>query len=202
MRTTWRGAVWWAGGFSALLLSTLAHGQAAGLRSAQSFDAITDRTERSRALFAEAGKVIQSPRCLNCHPNGDRPTQGNDMHLHLPMVVRGPKDQGATALRCMACHQAANFAPSGVPGHPLWHLAPLSMAWQGKNLQQICEQIKDRKRNGGKSLAQIHEHMARDTLVGWGWTPGGDRQPAPGTQEEFGKLVEAWIATGAACPAS
>ena len=57
------------------------------------------------------------------------------------------------------------------------------MAWQGKSLGQICEQIKDRKRNGGKSLAQIHEHMAHDTLVGWGWAPGGDREPAPGTQE-------------------
>ncbi len=182
--------------------SAAAFAQTAELRTPQSFDTIADKAERSRAQFIEAGKVLQSPRCLNCHPNGDRPTQGNDMHLHLPMVVRGPKDQGAAALRCMTCHQAANFAPSGVPGHPLWHLAPRSMAWQGKNLKQICEQIKDRKRNGGKSLAQIQEHMAHDSLVGWGWTPGGDRQPAPGSQAEFGKLVEAWIATGASCPAS
>jgi hypothetical protein len=182
------------------LLSGGAFAQAVELRTPQSFDAIADKTERSRALFVEAGKVIQSPRCLNCHPNGDRPTQGNDMHLHQPMVVRGQADMGATALRCMTCHQGANFAPSGVPGHPLWHLAPISMAWQGKSLGQICEQIKDRKRNGDKSLAQIHEHMARDTLVGWGWNPGGNRTPAPGTQAAFGQLVEAWISNGAACP--
>ncbi|HEY9237899.1 MAG TPA: Isoquinoline 1-oxidoreductase subunit [Burkholderiaceae bacterium] len=180
--------------------SAVAFAQTAELRTPQSFDTIADKAERSRAQFVEAGKVIQSPRCLNCHPNGDRPTQGNDMHLHQPMVVRGPADKGATALRCMTCHQATNFAPAGVPGHPLWHLAPLSMAWQGQSLGQICEQLKDRRRNGGKSLAQIHEHMAKDTLVGWAWTPGADRTPAPGTQEAFGRLVEAWIANGAACP--
>ena len=76
------------------------------------------------------------------------------------------------------------------------------MAWQGKSLAQICEQIKDPKRNGGKTLAQIHEHMAHDSLVGWGWKPGGNREPAPGTQEQFGELIEAWIATGASCPTS
>lgn len=175
---------------------------ASTLRSAQSFASIADQKERSRALFVEAGKVIQSPRCLNCHPNGERPTQGNDMHLHLPMVVRGADDKGATALRCTTCHQAKNFEPSGVPGHPLWHMAPREMAWQGKSLAQICEQIKDPKRNGGKSLAQIHEHMATDSLVGWGWQPGAHRAPAPGTQAQFGEIVDAWIKTGAICPTS
>ena len=187
---------------AASLICGAALGQASELRSPQSFESIADKTERSRALFTEAGKVIQSPRCLNCHPNGDRPTQGDDLHQHEPMVVRGQANLGATALRCMTCHQGANFAPAGVPGHPQWHLAPLSMAWQGKSLGQICAQLKDRKRNGGKSLAQIQEHMGHDSLVGWGWNPGGNRTPAPGTQAQFGQLIEAWIASGAACPAS
>lgn len=77
---------------------------------------------------------------------------------------------------------------------------PLHIARQDKLLKQICEQIKDRQRNGGKSLAQIQEHIAHDTLVGWAWAPGGERKPAPGTQG-FGSLVEAWAATGAACQA-
>jgi hypothetical protein len=62
-------------------------------------------------------------------------------------------------------------------------------------------QLKDTRRNGGKTLAQIQAHMASDPLVGWGWAPGGNRTPAPGTQAELGALVQAWIATGAACPA-
>jgi len=174
---------------------------AADLRSPDSFASIGDRTERSRALFQEAGKVIQHPRCTNCHPAGDRPTQGSDMHPHLPMVVRGTDDHGAVGMQCSTCHQAANYEASGVPGHPLWHVAPKSMAWQNRSLADICEQIKDTRRNGGKSLAAIHEHMARDSLVGWGWAPGGQREPAPGTQEQFGALIQAWIETGAACPA-
>jgi len=185
---------------SLALASAGAGAQTVELRSADSFAKITDGTERSRALFVEAGKVIQSPRCLNCHPAGERPTQGNDMHPHEPMVVRGADDKGATALRCTTCHQGANFEPAGVPGHPLWHVAPLSMAWQNRSLGQICAQIKDTRRNGGKSLAALHEHMAGDTLVGWGWAPGSNRTPAPGTQAQFGELIKAWIDSGAACP--
>lgn len=188
---------------AAFVLSGLALGSSAGaadLRSADSFDAIADRAERSRALLVEAGKVLQHPRCLNCHPVGDRPTQGGDMHPHSPLVVRGGDDKGAVAMRCTTCHPAKNFDPAGVPGHPLWHVAPLSMAWQDKTLGQICAQIKDPAKNGGKTLAQIQEHLAHDSLVGWGWHPGAMREPAPGTQEQLGALAAAWIATGAECP--
>lgn len=173
---------------------------AADLKDADSFSSITNRSERARALFTEAGKVIQHPRCLNCHPRGERPTQGEDMHPHSPRVVRGKDDKGATGMRCTTCHQTANFEASGVPGHPLWHVAPVSMAWQKRSLGQICEQLKDRRRNGNKSMAQIHDHMAQDTLVGWAWAPGANRQPAPGTQAAFGALIKAWIDSGAACP--
>src|SRR5262245_63183339 len=88
----------------------------------------------SIALFREAGKVLQHPRCLNCHPAGDRPTQTDRMTPHRPMVARGADGHGAPGLPCSACHQEANYEESGVPGHPLWHLAPASMAWAGKSL--------------------------------------------------------------------
>jgi hypothetical protein len=75
------------------------------------------------------------------------------------------------------------------------------MAWQGRTLGEICRQIKDPARNGGKTMAQLEEHMAKDILVGWGWKPGGNRTPAPGTQAQFGGLFKAWAASGAVCPA-
>ena len=174
---------------------------AEGLREPESFSSITNPTERSRALFVEAGRVLQHPRCANCHPVGERPSQGSDGHAHSPLVVRGTDDKGAIAMRCTTCHQDANYEQSGVPGHPRWHAAPKSMAWQRKSLGQICEQIKDPKRNGGKTLAAIHEHMAHDSLVGWAWRPGGSREPAPGKQAQLGVLIAAWIDSGAACPA-
>jgi hypothetical protein len=74
------------------------------------------------------------------------------------------------------------------------------MAWIGRSLGQICEQIKDPKRNGGKTLAEIHHHMAEDVLVSWGWDPGPGLPPVPGTQKAFGELIKAWIDTGARCP--
>ena len=176
-------------------------GHAESLRTPESFSTIVDRTERSRALFIETGRVLEHPRCVNCHPAGERPTQGEDKHPHSPLVVRGLDDRGAIAMRCDTCQQDSNFAPSGVPGHAQWHVAPRVMAWQGKTLAQICEQIKDPRRNGGKTLAQVREHMSHDSLVGWAWIPGGNREPAPGTQEQLGELVAAWIESGAACPA-
>src|SRR5580765_4178114 len=129
------------------------------LRAPETFSSITNPAERSRALFVEAGRVLQHPRCMNCHPVGERPTQGADLHPHSPLVVRGADDKGAVGMRCTTCHQADNFEPSGTPGHPLWHVAPISMAWQQRSLAQICEQIKDPGKNGGKTLAQIQEHL-------------------------------------------
>lgn len=173
---------------------------ATSLRAASSFDTIKDKRARSVALFQEAGKVIQHARCVNCHPAGDRPTQTDLMRPHQPLVVRGADGHGAPGLACATCHHAANYDPAGVPGHPEWHVAPVAMAWQGRSLAQICTQIKDPKRNGGKDMAALIHHMSEDTLVGWAWSPGKGRTPAPGTQAEFGNLIKAWAATGAYCP--
>lgn len=176
------------------------------LKPVSAFAGIKDAKARSLALFAEMGKVISHPRCMNCHPRTDRPNQGDDGHPHNPPVTRGPDGHGAAGLECATCHGPANVAFSNgsgsIPGHPQWHLAPKSMAWEGKSLGAICVQIKDKARNGGKTLAQILEHNAHDSLVGWAWHPGDGRTPAPGTQAQFGELSKAWAASGAICPAS
>jgi hypothetical protein len=170
------------------------------LASVESFSSIADPAARSAAIFTELGKVLTHPRCLNCHPAGDRPRQGDMSRLHQPPVVRGADGFGLPALRCPICHLQANFDPAGVPGNPIWHLAPREMAWEGKTLGEICAQIKDPARNGNRALAALIEHIGEDHLVGWAWAPGYGRQPAPGTQKEAGALVEAWINTGAECP--
>jgi hypothetical protein len=165
------------------------------------------RSHRSRiraravALFEEAGKVLQHPRCVNCHPAGDRPLQSDRMQPHEPMVVRGVGGQGA-GMPCDTCHHAANYDPARVPGDPHWQLAPASMAWEGRSLGEICEQIKDPARNGAKDLEAIVHHVAEDHLVGWAWSPGSGRTPAPGTQAELGALMRAWADAGAHCPAT
>ena len=183
--------------------------QAAQRRPVSAFASTGDAAKRSVALFEEAGKVIQHPRCVNCHPSGDRPSQGMTGSPHEPWVRRGADGFGAVGMRCGTCHQGTNFDPGpggantiSVPGHPKWHVAPIEMAWQGKTLGEICRQIKDPGRNGGHTLDQIVTHMADDSLVGWAWAPGTGREPAPGTQAAFGALIKAWAESGAACPAS
>lgn len=170
----------------------------------EAFGDIADDTQRSVALFEEMGKVLTHPRCMNCHPVTGGPTQGDDMRPHSPPVVRGDADFGAVGMNCSTCHSGQNVDLTGdygsIPGHEPWALAPASMGWQGVSLADICAQIKDPARNGGRSLEALYEHNARDGLVGWGWNPGKGRTPAPGSQEIFGQLTRAWIDTGAACP--
>jgi hypothetical protein len=170
------------------------------LRTVADFNVIGDRAERSRALFVEAARVFTHPRCINCHPSGDTPHQGMEMVLHDPPVVRGPEDSGVPGMECTTCHQERNQELTRVPGAPKWHLAPIELAWVGKSVAHICNVMKDPERNGHKTLAQIVEHNAHDQLVAWGWHPGADREPAPGTQEQLGALMAAWVNTGAECP--
>jgi hypothetical protein len=201
-----RAAITFAGAMAilgvGLAVSAATPDPSSGLKPVGDFASIANEKQRSLALFGEAGKVIASARCMNCHPAGDRPAQGDDRHPHLPLVVRGIDGFGAVGMRCTTCHGPENFDPARLPGHPEWHLAPIEMAWAGKSLGEICEQIKDPKRNGGKSMDDLVHHMAEDSLVGWGWHPGAGRTPAPGTQAEFGALIKAWVDTGAACPAT
>jgi hypothetical protein len=170
------------------------------LRAVADFAPIGDRAARSRALFLEASRVLLHPRCVNCHPSGDVPHQGMQLALHDPPVQRGPASRGVPGMECAGCHQDRNLQLARVPGASDWHLAPIEMAWVGKSAAYVCHQLQDPARNGGRSLAQIVEHNAHDALVAWGWAPGADREPAPGTQQQFGALVAAWVETGAECP--
>jgi hypothetical protein len=171
------------------------------LASPDSFASISDTNARSAAMFTELGKVLSHPRCVNCHPAGDRPHQTDASRLHQPPVARGPDGHGTETMRCAICHGNTNFDPGRMPGHPEWHLAPREMAWEGKTIAEICAQITDPARNGGRKVEDLIHHIGEDTLVGWAWHPGYGRSPAPGTQQEAGALVEAWVKTGAACPA-
>ena len=174
------------------------------LRSPAQFMSIKNTAERSRAIFDEVGKVLTNSRCMNCHPVGDHPLQGNDQHEHMPPVWRA--ETGHFEAACSGCHSEKNTtlheaaSYQSIPGHPRWGLAPIEMAWEGKSVGEICAQLKDPGRNGGRNLTLLHEHLATDDLVAWGWNPGLGRDPAPGTQARLGELIKAWIDTGAHCP--
>lgn len=197
----WLWVVLVAAGCATYQVKTRTNAQPPGkkLRTLAELGDLKDAPSRSRAAFAEASKVLLHPRCVNCHPPDDTPRQRELQELHDPPVVRGPDDHGPAGMQCATCHQNSNVELARVPGAPNWHLAPLKMAWLGRTPMQICAQLKDREHNGGKTLAQIVEHMEHDELVGWAWNPGSGREPAPGTQKIFGQLMAAWADNGAVC---
>jgi hypothetical protein len=86
-----------------------------------------------------------------------------------------------------------------VPGVEDWHLAPLSMLWEGRSKEQICEQMKDPARNGGRRTGeQVIEHMKTDPLVLWAWVPGRRTIP-PLSHEKFVEALETWVKAGMPC---
>src|SRR5450759_3998670 len=137
------------------------------LQSPGAFLSMADRATRSKALFLEAAKVITDPRCMNCHPAGDHPLQGDDHHIHQPAAFRGEANNGVPGLVCATCHSVRNFTLSvgeasyqSIPGHPRWALAPLEMAWEGKSVGDICRQIKDPTRDLLALADQIVPHRS------------------------------------------
>lgn len=155
--------------------------------------------EEASSLFAPIHEVLLSPRCMNCHPNGDRPL-ARVGGAHAMNVSRASADSG---LACSTCHADHNSkVPGGPPGAPHWGLPPADtpMVFQGRSVTELCLQLRDLERNGQRSLADLHEHMEKDPLVLWAWEPGGDRKPAPGTHEQFVAAVAAWVEAGGICP--
>ncbi|MDD9908800.1 MAG: hypothetical protein OXR62_03825 [Ahrensia sp.] len=152
-----------------------------------------------------AYKVFSHPRCVNCHtadeyPRWSGPSYG-EARVHGMNVQRGPAGFGMAGMQCITCHGNENSAKlHGPPGNDVWHLAPVEMAWWEKSSAEICEQIKDPERNGGRTLEEVATHIRDDGLVLWGWDPGPGREPAPGSAQETYALIVKWAAEGAPCP--
>lgn len=153
------------------------------------------------AAWTRIAEVLQHPRCLNCHQISE-PLQGNKPRPHVPRVARGPDNHGLPAMTCASCHGSANNSSSGVPGAAAghWQLAPISMNWQGLTVRQLCEQLKDPERNGGRDGKALVEHMTKDPLVLWGWAPGEGRDPIPMRHSDFVNLVKLWVDNAQVCP--
>ncbi len=164
-------------------------------------DRRTDSIESVKA-FTDVYKVLMNPRCMNCHPKGDVPLQGDDSHLHTMAPKRGKDGHGIYAMKCSNCHQPENTPGLHTPpGNPKWALPPgdMKMVFEGKSSSELASQIMDYNRNGHKNKEKLLEH-ARDTLVKAGWNMGEGRVPPPLTYNEFLIAWDTWIEKGAYAP--
>lgn len=157
----------------------------------------------SLAAFEKVYTVLMHPRCMNCHPSGDIPLQGDDSHIHNMLPQRGPDGKGITTMKCANCHAATGVSGAATPpGNPMWHLPPanMKMVFQGRSPRELALQLVNPETNGHKSLAELRHH-AEDTLVKTGWHMGGDRTLPPMSYNEFKEAWYAWIDHGAWAPA-
>ena len=152
--------------------------------------------------FTAVYAVLMSPRCMNCHPAGDIPLQGDDSHLHTMFPKRGVEGKGVLAMKCANCHQPENTPGLHTPpGNPNWHLPPanMKMVFEGKTPRQLAKQLIDPNQNGHKNMKKLIEH-ADDGLVLAGWNMGEGRTLPPMSHAEFKKAWLTWLSTGAYAP--
>jgi len=164
----------------------------------------TDELAAGRRAFVDVARVLQSPRCRNCHPDGDVPLQTDGGRRHAMNVSRATV---AAGVPCSTCHATRNrdatrARAAGPPGAPRWGLPPadMPMVFEGRTVRALCEQLRDPARNGRRSLAALLEHVAHDPLVLWGWSPGGARSTPPLAHDAFVAAFAAWVASDGACP--
>jgi hypothetical protein len=159
--------------------------------------------EAGKKAFLDVARVLQSPRCVNCHPAGDAPLQGDKPKPHAMNITRASV---AAGLLCTTCHQERNSeavgVPGGPPGAPRWGLPAKEMplVFEGLTPTQLCEQMKDPERNGHRDAQALLAHVEHDPLVAWGWQPGGRRTVPPLTHAAFVDAWKTWTAANRACP--
>ena len=155
----------------------------------------------AHAAFEQVYEVLQHPRCLNCHPAGDRPLQYDSGRPHAMNVVRGPDDRGMAGMRCSGCHGSSNSTfphlPPGVASG--WRLAPRAMVFEGRSRTQMATQLLDPERTH-MDTEQLLAHVAHDPLVLWGWDPGPGREPVPVPHAQFVAAFRTWVEAGAPVP--
>lgn len=159
--------------------------------------------------FQRIYEVVSHPRCANCHVGPDNlpmwsgPSYG-ETRPHGMNIAAGDSRIGAEFIPCATCHTNVQIdLPHSAPAvaDEDWQLAPVEFQWFGKSAAEICAQLRDPDRNGDRNALEIAEHVAHSTLVNWGWTPGGGRQPAPYRAQLHIDDVLIWGVAGMPCPA-
>lgn len=157
--------------------------------------------------------VASHPRCVNCHVGEDNipvwsgPSYG-DRRAHGMAINAGESRIGAGSLSCNACHQTSTVPqelPHAAPRLGMdWQLAPVEFQWIDRTSTEICQQMRDPERNGGRDAAGLVEHILHDAelfgFISWGFDPGPGREPAPGSLQTHLEDMAIWAAAGMPCP--
>ena len=165
------------------------------------------------AAFGRIHEVATHPRCANCHVGEDgvpmwHGASDGPARPHGMNVRAGESRMGVETLPCATCHRTSDdfeSAPHAPPHAGLdWRLPPAEFAWFGLSAAELCAQLSDPERTGGRDWVGLAEHLVEDSshrgFVLWGWEPGGGREPAPYSLRAHIDDVLAWGAAGQPCP--
>lgn len=132
------------------------------------------------AAWDRIHEVARHPRCANCHTGpSDRPMWSGpsygETRPHGMNIRAGESRIGAEHLPCQACHTTttedrddANATPHAAPRVAMsWQLAPVEAHWFGRSSVEICEQLRDPERNGGRDMMALAEHLGHDLILHW-----------------------------------
>ena len=202
-------AIAWAGCGGAKLHATApAAAPAAPLRRRRAAGARGVRRHR-RSAGALAGAVRRggardAPPALHQLPSrrATRRCRAIRRRCTIRRSCAAPTTAACPGLECATCHQDRNLrAGARARRAEVAPRAAASMAWVGRTPHAICEQIKDPTRNGGRTLAQIVEHIgARRARRAGAGRPARTASRRRERRRSFGALMAAWVETGAACP--
>ncbi len=165
------------------------------------------------AAFQRIYEVTSHPRCANCHVGSDNipmwsgPSYGK-IRPHGMNINAGNSRIGAETLLCSTCHRESSNLDSEPHAPPhfglAWRLAPVEFEWFGKSPAETCAQLSNPDRNGGRDWMGLARHLVEDAghrgPVLWGWSPGGNREPAPYSLQEHVDDVLIWGTAGMPCP--
>ncbi|MEN0067050.1 MAG: c-type cytochrome [Myxococcota bacterium] len=159
---------------------------------------VTRSRDEGLAAFADIYAVATHPRCMNCHPDGDAPMQGDDSHAHIYGITRFSPLEGT---HCSTCHAPKAVGDGQVPLPPadaVWSMPPQAMAFQNRTQGELCNQLKNPATNGGRGLGDLAEHIEHDHLLVTSWHSG--RETPPITHAELVERYEIWAEAGGPCP--
>ena len=162
------------------------------------------------AAWGRIYEVAAHPRCANCHvgPDGvpmwSGPSYGRT-RPHGMNIQGGASRIGAEMLLCSTCHvtsvsggqDAPHMAPQVAAA---WRLPPPQAHWFGRSSADVCEQLRDPARNGGRDHLALAAHLDHDVILHWAWAPGGGREPAPYSLQAHVNDILAWGVAGFPCP--
>ena len=133
-----------------------------------------DDTPRGRTrVRRRSTRVLESPRCLNCHPAGDAPLQIDDGRPHAMNITRRSEKNGLT-VRDLPPRQERRAARTSRRARRTGTCRRPRRRWcsRAARRRSCARSSRIRRRPSGRDLAALIEHVAHDPLVGWGWASG------------------------------